>query len=100
MCLGVLDPEELSSMIGSVEKGDKRASSLPAIQEDVRGSCESISTFRSNNSLTQESLEDVDLFQDVRASIQNFGRMSDLARANRNLPSRFQAGGCKSSSAP
>ncbi|GAU26743.1 hypothetical protein TSUD_317410 [Trifolium subterraneum] len=90
---GVLDPEELSSMIGSVEKSDKRASSLPVIQEDVHGSCESISTFRSNNSLTQESLEDVDLFQDVRASIQNFGRMSDLARANRNVPSRFQAGG-------
>ncbi|XP_045800908.1 ankyrin repeat domain-containing protein 17-like [Trifolium pratense] len=90
---GVLDPEELSSMIGSVEKADKRASSLPAIQEDVHGSCESISTSRSNDSLTQESLEDVDLFQDVRASIQNFGRMSDLARANRNVPSRFQAGG-------
>jgi len=55
----------------------------------VHGSCESISTFKSNNSLTQESLED-DLFQDVRASIQNFGRMSDLARANRNVPSRFK----------
>jgi hypothetical protein len=26
--------------------------------------------------------------------------MSDLARANRNVPSRFQAGNCKSSSAP
>ncbi|XP_004497464.1 uncharacterized protein [Cicer arietinum] len=87
---GVLDPEELSSMIEGVGKGDKRASSLPAIQEDVHGSYESISTL-SNNSLTQESLED-DLFEDVRASIQNFGRMSDVARANRKVSSGFQTG--------
>ncbi|KEH42282.1 uncharacterized protein [Medicago truncatula] len=89
---GVLDPDELSCMIEGVEKGDKHTSSLPAIQEEVSGSCESISTLKSDNSLTQESLEDVDLFQDVRASIQNFGRMSDLARANRNVLSRFQIG--------
>lgn len=85
-------------MIEGVGKGDKRASSLPAIQEDVHGSYESISTL-SNNSLTQESLED-DLFEDVRASIQNFGRMSDVARANRKVSSGFQTGSCKSLSAP
>jgi len=87
-------------MIEGVEKGAKHTSSLPVIQEDVSGSCESISTFKSSNSLTQESLEDVDLFQDVRASIQNFSRMSDLARANSNVPSRFQIGDCKSFTAP
>lgn len=92
---GFLEPEELSSMIVGVGKGDKQTSSLPAIQEDVKGSCESISTFKSNNSLIQEGVED-DLFQDVRASIQNFSRMSDAARLNREVLPRFHPGGCKS----
>ncbi|CAL5207212.1 unnamed protein product [Lathyrus oleraceus] len=89
---GFLEPEELSSMIVGVGKGDKQTSSLPAIQEDVKGSCESISTFKSNNSLIQEGVED-DLFQDVRASIQNFSRMSDAARLNREVLPRFHPGG-------
>ncbi|CAK8571555.1 unnamed protein product [Lathyrus sativus] len=89
---GVLEPEELSSMIVGVEKGNKRSSLLPGIQEDVKGSCESITTFTNKNSLTQESVED-DLFQDVRASIQNFIRMSDVARLNREVLPQFCPGG-------
>ncbi|KAL5067912.1 hypothetical protein RYX36_018799 [Vicia faba] len=90
---GVLEPEELSSMIVGVEKGDKRTSSLPAIQEDVKGSCESVSTFKSNNSLIKEGVED-DLFRDVRASIKNFSRMADVARLNRKVIPEFHPGGC------
>ncbi|KAK4432426.1 hypothetical protein Salat_1004700 [Sesamum alatum] len=63
---GVLDPEELSSMMTGADKGEKHF--LPGIQEDVSLSTESISTFQSDN-LTLETLED-DLFVDIRASIQ------------------------------
>ncbi|XP_057428145.1 uncharacterized protein LOC130721372 [Lotus japonicus] len=76
---GVLDPEELSSMIE--KKGEKLALALPGIQEDVQGSCESFSTFESD-SLTLESLE-ADLFGDVRASIQkSSSRVSNEASVN------------------
>lgn len=89
----------MSSLIEGVKKGEKHALSLPGIQEDVHRSCESISTFESD-SLTRESAE-ADLFQDVRASIQkSSSRMSNVASANRKVPSKFQAGGCKSLSAP
>ncbi|KAI3447620.1 hypothetical protein Pfo_004285 [Paulownia fortunei] len=63
---GVLDPEELSSMITGPDKSKKHL--LPGIQEDITGSTESISTLGSDN-LTLETLED-DLFVDIRASIQ------------------------------
>ncbi|KAJ9694523.1 hypothetical protein PVL29_010153 [Vitis rotundifolia] len=64
---GVLEPEELSSMIEGVDRDGKH--SLPRIQEDdLRRSTDSISTMESD-SLTLESLE-ADLFEDVRASIQ------------------------------
>lgn len=64
---GVLEPEELSSMIEGVDRDGKH--SLPRIQEDdLRRSADSISTMESD-SLTLESLE-ADLFEDVRASIQ------------------------------
>uniref|UniRef100_A0A7N0VDZ1 Uncharacterized protein n=2 Tax=Kalanchoe fedtschenkoi TaxID=63787 RepID=A0A7N0VDZ1_KALFE len=62
---GVLDPEELSSMIVGAENGGRKV--LPGIQEDDMRS--SISTLDSDT-LTLESLE-AELFQDIRASIQN-----------------------------
>ncbi|TKY62183.1 chitinase protein PB1E7.04c isoform X1 [Spatholobus suberectus] len=78
---GVLDPEELSSIIEGVEKHE-----LPDIQEDVYKSCESISTLASD-SLTFESVEmEGDLFEDVRASIQKSSKKSSPAGANTKLP--------------
>ncbi|CAI9779024.1 unnamed protein product [Fraxinus pennsylvanica] len=67
---GVLDPEELSSMLKGAGKAGKHL--LPGIEEDIRKSTESISTLESD-SLTLESLED-DLFADIRASIQRSSR--------------------------
>ncbi|KAG2406032.1 uncharacterized protein HKW66_Vig0052870 [Vigna angularis] len=82
---GVLDAEELSSIIEGVEKDEKHE--LPDIQEDVYKSCESISTLASD-SLTFESAEvDGDLFEDVRASIQKSNRKSSPAGANTKVPS-------------
>ncbi|KAL8036161.1 hypothetical protein ABFX02_12G141400 [Erythranthe guttata] len=63
---GVLDAEELSSMITGSEKSEKHL--LPGIQEDITESTESISTLGSDN-LTLETFDD-DLFVDIRASIQ------------------------------
>lgn len=98
MCFpGVLDPEELSSIIEGVEKDEKHE--LPDIQEDVYKSCESISTLASD-SLTFESAEvEGDLFEDVRASIQKSSRKSSPAGANTKVPSspavpRFQTHDC------
>ncbi|KAK4799310.1 hypothetical protein SAY86_024675 [Trapa natans] len=62
---GVLEPEELTSMI---ENGKKEKHKLPMILEETRRSMESISTLASDT-LTLESLE-ADLFEDIRASIQ------------------------------
>lgn len=64
---GVLEPEELTSIIEGVDRRGKH--SLPRIQEDdLHRSTDSISTMESD-SLTLESLE-ADLFEDIRASIQ------------------------------
>ncbi|KAG6401521.1 hypothetical protein SASPL_138379 [Salvia splendens] len=63
---GVLDPEEMSSMITKSDKNEKHI--LPGIQEELTGSTESISTLQSD-SLILESNDD-DLFLDIRASIQ------------------------------
>ncbi|KAL1541275.1 hypothetical protein AAHA92_25519 [Salvia divinorum] len=63
---GVLDPEEMSSMVTKLDKNEKHI--LPGIQEELTGSTESISTLQSE-SLTLESNDD-DLFLDIRASIQ------------------------------
>ncbi|XP_073145955.1 uncharacterized protein [Henckelia pumila] len=63
---GVLDPEELSTMLKGPEKREKQL--LPSIEEDISGSNESISTFETDI-LTVDSLEN-DLFGDIRASIQ------------------------------
>ncbi|XP_009797648.1 uncharacterized protein [Nicotiana sylvestris] len=61
---GVLDAEELSSIIKGGEKHN-----LPMIEEDVRQSDDSISTLESDN-LTLDHIE-AELFGDIRASIQN-----------------------------
>ncbi|CAO2824241.1 unnamed protein product [Amaranthus hypochondriacus] len=70
---GVLDPEELSSIIEGAETGVKHNSFLPGIQEELSKSTDSISTFQSD--LTLESLE-ADLFCDIRASIQRCSKSS------------------------
>lgn len=82
LCLGVLDAEELSSIIEGVEK-----EALPRIEEDVYRSCESISTLESD-SLTVESVDlEGDLFEDVRASIQKSSNKSKLASASTRVSS-------------
>ncbi|KZV26156.1 hypothetical protein F511_06323 [Dorcoceras hygrometricum] len=63
---GVLDPEELSTMLKAPEKNEEQL--LPRIEEDVSESNESIPTFETDI-LTVDSLEN-DLFGDIRASIQ------------------------------
>ncbi|KAL6998252.1 hypothetical protein U1Q18_008378 [Sarracenia purpurea var. burkii] len=72
---GVLDPDELSSMITGVEKAGKFH--LPCIEEDIHTSIDSISTLESG-SLTMENLE-VDLFEDIRASIQKTSKSSNTS---------------------
>ncbi|XVE76235.1 hypothetical protein DITRI_Ditri12bG0156500 [Diplodiscus trichospermus] len=72
---GVLDPEELSSMLGGKEKGEIHT--LPGIEEDVKKSCDSLTTLDSET-LTLESLE-ADLFEDIRASIQKSNKVSNAA---------------------
>ncbi|KAJ9559069.1 hypothetical protein OSB04_013683 [Centaurea solstitialis] len=71
---GVLDAEELSTMIEGGDKGVKHQ--LPGIEEEVYRSMESISTLESDN-LTLESLE-AELFEDIRASIQKSSMASNL----------------------
>ncbi|XP_062165691.1 uncharacterized protein LOC133872246 isoform X2 [Alnus glutinosa] len=80
---GVLEPDELSSIIEGVEKGEKHT--LPGIQEEVHRSADSISTLESD-CLTLESLEG-DLFGDVRASIQKSSKVSSAANARSNTGS-------------
>ncbi|CAK8543808.1 unnamed protein product [Lathyrus sativus] len=81
-CAGVLDPDELSSIIEGVEK-----ETLPKIEEDVYKSCDSVSTLGSD-SLTFESVDlEGDLFEDVRASIQKSSRKSKLATAPTRMSS-------------
>ena len=80
---GVLDAEELSSMITKPDKKEKHM--LPGIQEDLTGSTESISTLQSD-CLTLESNED-DLFMDIRASIQRSSKKaSNFTNSSRKLP--------------
>ncbi|KAI3738350.1 hypothetical protein L2E82_28379 [Cichorium intybus] len=71
---GVLDADELSTMIERGEKGKKNQ--LPGIEEEVYRSMESISTLESDN-LTLECLE-AELFEDIRASIQKSNTTSNL----------------------
>eukprot|EP00268_Persea_americana_P027149 TRINITY_DN26624_c0_g1_i1.p1 TRINITY_DN26624_c0_g1~~TRINITY_DN26624_c0_g1_i1.p1 ORF type:complete len:824 (-),score=205.54 TRINITY_DN26624_c0_g1_i1:411-2882(-) len=69
---GVLDPDELELVNKPAKAG---AQALPGIEEDVRMSADSNSTLGSD-SWALESLE-VDLFEDIRASIQKSGRGYD-----------------------
>nr|XP_043608999.1 uncharacterized protein LOC122580920 isoform X1 [Erigeron canadensis] len=70
---GVLDADELSTMIDRGEKGVKYQ--LPGIEEEVYRSMDSISTLESDN-LSLECLE-AELFEDIRASIQKSTRASN-----------------------
>ncbi|KAG6412044.1 hypothetical protein SASPL_124705 [Salvia splendens] len=91
---GVLDAEELSSMITKPDKKEKHL--LPGIQEDLTGSTESISTLQSD-CLTLESNED-DLFMDIRASIQRSSKKaSNFTNSSRKLPSMVLDGTALSS---
>ncbi|GER57309.1 protein kinase protein with adenine nucleotidealpha hydrolases-like domain [Striga asiatica] len=63
---GVLDAEELSTIMTGADKGEKHM--LPGIEEEITGSTESLSTLGSDT-LTMETIEE-DLFVDIRASIQ------------------------------
>ncbi|XP_039062888.1 hyphally regulated cell wall protein 3-like [Hibiscus syriacus] len=75
---GFLEPEELSSMLVGNEKD--QIQTLPAIQEDVNKSYDSLTTLDSET-LTLESLE-ADLFEDVRASIQKSNKVSVTANSS------------------
>ncbi|KAI3683792.1 hypothetical protein L1987_84307 [Smallanthus sonchifolius] len=71
---GVLDADELSTMIEGGEKGVKHQ--LPGIEEEVYRSMDSISTLESDN-LSLDCLE-AELFEDIRASIQKSNKSSHL----------------------
>lgn len=75
---GFLEPDELSSMIGSTEKSNKHV--LPGIEEDIHRSTDSLSTSNSDT-MTLKSLEG-DLFEDIRASIQKSSKASNVANPN------------------
>lgn len=87
---GVLDPEELSSMIKGADKNERKT--LPGIEEDVRRSNDSISTLESDN-LTLENLE-VELFEDIRASIQKSSKMFNMT----SISSKAASGKCQPNS--
>lgn len=72
--LGVLEPEELTSMIKNSEKKEMRT--LPIILEETQRSTESISTLASDT-LTLTSLEG-ELFEDIRASIQKSSKITNI----------------------
>ncbi|TYI65666.1 hypothetical protein E1A91_D09G171500v1 [Gossypium mustelinum] len=74
---GFLEPEELSSMLGVSEKGE--VSIFPGIQEDVKRSFDSL-TMLDTEILTLEN-SDADLFEDIRASIQKFNKISNTANS-------------------
>ncbi|KAG7565518.1 hypothetical protein ISN44_As10g021980 [Arabidopsis suecica] len=77
---GVLEPEELSSMMENNHKSGKKT--LPTILEDINRSTESISTFQSD--CTVENSQEFVLFEDVRASIQRSAKTSDAATPGKN----------------
>lgn len=79
---GVLDSEELSSMIEG-DKSEKRM--LPGIQEEICRSTDTISTLESDT-LTLESIE-ANLFEDVRASIQKLSKASNVMDENTKVGS-------------
>lgn len=70
---GVLEPEEITSLIEGVEKKGKHV--LPCIQEEIHRSSDSMSTLE-GDCLSLASLE-ADLFEDIRASIQKSSKVSN-----------------------
>ncbi|KAL5972547.1 hypothetical protein ACLOJK_039351 [Asimina triloba] len=83
---GILDPDELENVSKTSKKSQLCA--LPGIQEDLRKSTESTTTLGSDASAL-ESLE-VELFEDIRASIQKSGY--DSGRTSDTTLSRSKAG--------
>ncbi|KAJ6382080.1 hypothetical protein OIU77_030685 [Salix suchowensis] len=77
---GVLEPEELSSMIGCEKH------MLPGIEEDIHTSSDSISTLASDN-LILMNLEEADLFGDIRASIQRSTKGPDIENSSSKVGS-------------
>ncbi|KAI7754232.1 hypothetical protein M8C21_006707 [Ambrosia artemisiifolia] len=104
---GVLDADELSTMIEGGEKAVKYQ--LPGIEEEVYKSMDSISSFESDN-LSLDCLE-AELFDDIRASIQksnrsfntnnsslkvsSSGKKDPLPKVNSSEPSTMIEGGGK-----
>ncbi|CAL0316972.1 unnamed protein product [Lupinus luteus] len=83
---GVLDPEELRSIIEGADKNEKCGLwLLPQTVDNAHKSCDSISTVESDG-FTIESLEG-DLFDDVRASIENSEWLSNVVSPNSKVPS-------------
>ncbi|KAH1090163.1 hypothetical protein J1N35_017420 [Gossypium stocksii] len=74
---GFLELEELSSMLGGSKKGE--ISRFPGIQEDVNRSFDSL-TMLDTEILTLEN-SDADLFEDMRASIRKFNKISNTANS-------------------
>lgn len=74
-------------MIKGADKNAKKT--LPGIEEDVRRSNDSISTLESDN-LTLENLE-VELFEDIRASIQKSSKMFNMT----SISSKAASGKCQ-----
>ncbi|KAM0053363.1 hypothetical protein Hdeb2414_s0007g00258821 [Helianthus debilis subsp. tardiflorus] len=80
---GVLDADELSTMIEGGEKSVKYQ--LPGIEEEVYKSMDSISSFESDN-LSLDCLE-AELFDDIRASIQKSNRSSNFNNSSLKVSS-------------
>ncbi|OWM82377.1 hypothetical protein CDL15_Pgr001951 [Punica granatum] len=90
---GVLEPEELTSMIEDAGKKEKRT--LPMILEETQRSTESISTLESDT-LTIASLE-AELFEDIRASIQKSSKTPNVQNSGSEAgQSSFDAHGHRS----
>ncbi|XP_010553330.1 PREDICTED: bromodomain testis-specific protein-like [Tarenaya hassleriana] len=77
---GVLEPEELSSMIESNHKGERQ--NLSTIQEDLQRSTESISTFQSD--CTVENSQEFVFFEDLRESIQRSAKASGASTPDKS----------------
>ncbi|XP_076893373.1 uncharacterized protein LOC143545353 [Bidens hawaiensis] len=79
---GVLDADELSTMIEVGEKSVKHQ--LPGIEEEVYKSMDSISTLESDN-LSLDCLE-AELFEDIRASIQKSNKSTNVNNLSIKTP--------------
>nr|GMD69913.1 chitinase-like protein PB1E7.04C [Ipomoea batatas] len=91
---GVLDAEELSTMVKGAEKIEKNV--MPRIEEDVERSTDTISTLASD-SVALEHLE-AELFEDIRASIQRSNKVSNVMTSTRKEVSSVADNGGNSAS--